>query len=333
MTNTKSLIFFTLLMQVLLVACSSTAHDRGSRSKPAICARCNNPIAGEYLVALNKAWHPRHFYCNACGENLQGSHFFEKNHRPYCESCFNKKFSPRCDVCRLPLNSKYTRDAWGYNFHSHHLSELETCFSCARLICKNITNGGKKYKDGRLICNICRKTSVNSPAQAAKHFSRIKKFMASHGLVLPNEKFPLQLVSMTVLRKSNPHFRDVAGRTEKALFEVNGVEKVRRIEKMQVLDGLPAEHFETILAHEFGHAWLFLNNFPVLDLQVEEGLCELFEYLWLIEQKSEIARFRMKKMRETKDKIYGGGFRKALAGYKKYGLKKLLLQVKKKKKF
>ncbi|MCA9733662.1 MAG: protein DA1 [Deferribacteres bacterium] len=333
MISPRFLVTLTVLVNIYFVGCTDPAHKRLPQTKSPICQQCKKTIDGEYIVALNRAWHPQHFRCSTCNKPLVGSRFFEKANKPYCQDCYNKKFSPLCDVCHLPLNAKYTRDAWGFNFHSHHLKELEPCFSCARLVCKNITNGGKKYNDGRLICNICLQSSVSSPAQAANYFGNVKSFMTRKGLVLPNDKFPLQLVDMTTLRKSSPHFKDVAGRTEKALFEVNGIEKARRIEKIQILDGLPAEHFVTIAAHEFGHAWLFLNNYPELDLQVEEGICELFEYLWLSEQKTEIARFRIKKMMETKDKIYGGGFRKALAAYKKHGLKKMLYIVKSRKNF
>ena len=36
-----------------------------------------------------------------------------------------------------------------------------------------------------------------------------------------------------------------------------------------------------VLAHEYGHAYLFMRRFPSLPLVTEEGLCELFAWLWL----------------------------------------------------
>ncbi|KAA3619662.1 MAG: protein DA1 [Calditrichaeota bacterium] len=327
------ILFLITMVCFVILSCSRSTHKSPGAGKPVICQQCNETIAGKYIVALNHNWHQNHFRCSSCGKKLAGAGYFEKNDKPFCQDCYHEKYSPKCAVCKQALTSKYTRDAWGYNFHSYHLKSLHSCFSCARLICKNITHGGRKYKDGRYMCNICTKSAINSPAKAQKYFLRIKKFMALRGLKLPKNNFPLYLVDLSVLRKSNPNDIEVAGRTEKASYEVNGVEKSRRIEKMQVLDGLPAEHFTSILAHEFGHAWLFLNNYPHLDLQVEEGLCELFEYLWLRSQNSEISRFRIKKMKEGQDRIYGAGFRKALAGYKKYGLTKLLNEVKRQKRF
>ncbi len=314
-------------------ACSKTARKPEPTGKLTICERCSEPIAGKYIVALNHNWHQEHFRCASCGKNLVGKGYFEKNNKAYCRDCYHEKFSSKCAICKQPLSDKYTRDAWGYNFHSRHLNELQPCFSCARLISKNITNGGKKYPDGRNMCNICTKTAVSSPAKAQKYFSRLKRFMTRRGLKLPAGEFPLFLVDMSVLRNSNPGKMDVAGRTEKASYEINGVEKSRRIEKMQILEGLPVEHFIAIAAHEFGHSWLFLNRYPHLELQVEEGLCELFEYLWLKTQNTEIARFRIKKMKIGKDHIYGTGFRKALTAYNKYGLSRLLIEVKRQKRF
>ena len=36
-----------------------------------------------------------------------------------------------------------------------------------------------------------------------------------------------------------------------------------------------------VLAHEYGHCYLFLGRFPALELRDEEGICELFAWMWL----------------------------------------------------
>jgi Protein DA1 len=48
-----------------------------------------------------------------------------------------------------------------------------------------------------------------------------------------------------------------------------------------VLCGLPAVLTGAILAHELGHAWLRMSSIHHLPEQIEEGLCQLFSYLWL----------------------------------------------------
>ncbi len=56
---------------------------------------------------------------------------------------------------------------------------------------------------------------------------------------------------------------------------------------------LPYEHLGSVLAHELGHAWLFLNHYPKLPNKLEEGFCELLSTYWLQSRDNDLARVRL----------------------------------------
>ncbi|KAF1480690.1 Leupaxin, partial [Pygoscelis antarcticus] len=68
-----------------------------------ICTACRKPIAGKVLTALGKTWHPEHFTCACCGQELGGQPFFERGGRAYCEEDYHQAFSPRCAYCANPI--------------------------------------------------------------------------------------------------------------------------------------------------------------------------------------------------------------------------------------
>jgi paxillin len=56
------------------------------------CAGCQQPISGACVDALSKKWHPEHFVCAFCMNQLEGTSYSEKNAKPYCRPCFGKLF-------------------------------------------------------------------------------------------------------------------------------------------------------------------------------------------------------------------------------------------------
>lgn len=63
------------------------------------CNACEKPIVGQVITALGKTWHPEHFTCNHCGQELGTRNFFERDGQPYCEQDYHNLFSPRCAYC------------------------------------------------------------------------------------------------------------------------------------------------------------------------------------------------------------------------------------------
>ncbi|TSY41746.1 Metalloprotease TIKI2 [Bagarius yarrelli] len=79
------------------------------------CASCGKGIAGKMITALGQVWHPEHFVCVACKEELGTKGFFERDGKPYCETDYQNTFSPRCAYCQGPI------------LQSIHVSIAATC--------------------------------------------------------------------------------------------------------------------------------------------------------------------------------------------------------------
>ena len=144
--------------------------------------------------------------------------------------------------------------------------------------------------------------------------SDVKRAMAGWGMDLGAARIPMRLTDQAELsrRSMRDYASDPSGMACTRVW-TQGTRVVRReVEEILVLHGLPREHFATVAAHELGHAWLFLNEFPELPPLVEEGLCELCEYLWLAGQGTPEAKYRLQVMDSNKDPVYGAGFQAAL---------------------
>lgn len=57
----------------------------------------------QVITALGKTWHPEHFTCTHCNQELGTRNFFEREGRPYCEPDYHNLFSPRCAYCNGPI--------------------------------------------------------------------------------------------------------------------------------------------------------------------------------------------------------------------------------------
>lgn len=70
-----------------------------STAQKGCCNACNKPIVGQVITALGRTWHPEHFTCNHCMQELGTRNFFERDGFPYCETDYHNLFSPRCAYC------------------------------------------------------------------------------------------------------------------------------------------------------------------------------------------------------------------------------------------
>ncbi len=295
------------------------------------CAGCGEPISGQYTNALGRSWHPEHFRCARCGKPFDGDSFYEREGTAYCEQDYNALFSPKCAVCGEPLRGAYSVNLWGDNYCERHNGELAKCYSCGRPLSKRLTGGGVRYEDGRRMCNLCRRTAVDDKAEGEQIVRDVRRAMSRWGMDLRNAAAPLRLTDQRELttRSTRTYVSDPSGMACTRVW-TRGSQVIRReVEEILVLHGLPLEHFTSVAAHELGHAWLFVNGFPVLSPIVEEGICELCEYLWLLEQKTPEAEYRMQVMDSNRDPVYGVGFHAALRALEGRTLPGLLEYVRK----
>lgn len=52
---------------------------------------------------MGRTWHPEHFVCTHCQEEIGSRNFFERDGQPYCEQDYHNLFSPRCYYCNGPI--------------------------------------------------------------------------------------------------------------------------------------------------------------------------------------------------------------------------------------
>jgi hypothetical protein len=287
--------------------CTSCYHREHSPR----CAGCGEPIKGQYVTASDQKWHPEHFVCTSCGVGLAGKEHAEHAGEALCVSCYRRDHTPQCGVCQQPVSRTYLTNYWQEPYCQRHKDEMPACFSCNRLISQNLTGGGVRLGDGRTVCNLCRQTAVDRAEDGAAIATQVRQALAAAGFSLDGVKIPVRLVGQKEL--GNTHGRQTAGKAKTILHTIDGKVVRREVEEIMVLYGLPAEHYAAILAHEYGHAWVFLQKFPPLSPALKEGLAELFSYLWLSGRQEDRAAYRIHLKNNNEDRIYGGGFRAALA--------------------
>ncbi|XP_021259263.1 leupaxin isoform X3 [Numida meleagris] len=104
-------------------------QELGITAAPAaVCASCHKPIAGKMFTALGEAWHPEHFTCARCGQELGGQPFFERGGKAYCEEDYHQAFSPRCAYCAGPIRERVLT-AMDQTWHPEHFF----CAHCGKV--------------------------------------------------------------------------------------------------------------------------------------------------------------------------------------------------------
>ncbi|XP_046428283.1 leupaxin isoform X2 [Neodiprion pinetum] len=107
------------------------------------CNACEKPIVGQVITALGKTWHPEHFTCTHCNQELGTRNFFERDGHPYCEPDYHNLFSPRCAYCNGPILDKCVT-ALEKTWHTEHFF----CAQCG----KQFGEDGFHERDGKPYC-------------------------------------------------------------------------------------------------------------------------------------------------------------------------------------
>lgn len=129
----------------LLGSLSSDMEKMGVRTAAkGHCASCGKCIAGKMITALGQVWHPEHFVCTACSEELGTCGFFERDGRPYCEKDYQNLFSPRCGYCKGPITQNILT-AMDQTWHPEHFF----CSHCGDLFGPD----GFLERDGKPYCS------------------------------------------------------------------------------------------------------------------------------------------------------------------------------------
>lgn len=110
-----------------------------------LCGYCNKEISGDaYIKALDRVWHPNHFFCSHCGCKFDCDQpFYEYDGKPYCEEDYSRLFGKICRYCNEIITNEYI-EAMDMFWHVQ-------CFNCE--VCKESLNGKTYFcLDGVLYC-------------------------------------------------------------------------------------------------------------------------------------------------------------------------------------
>jgi len=95
------------------------------------CQVCQTPITDKCVNAAGKKFHPEHFACSGCGENLVGKTWKEEEGDIYCTVCKEsrkQRIAPAteiCAKCKRPIIGEYVT-LHGQKMHPEHFR----CFEC-----------------------------------------------------------------------------------------------------------------------------------------------------------------------------------------------------------
>ena len=157
---------------------------------------------------------------------------------------------------------------------------------------------------------------VVEAAQAEALMDEVRSVLERRGLSLGDVAIEVKLFG--------GHARAIEGLTVKAATAAPPP-RDRKVTEVRLQRGLPALHAAQVLAHEFMHAWMWLQGFPPLEPALEEGLCELASYLYLLSCLKEPLetgtlrrdeahlRAQIRSIEANAHPDYGGGFRACAA--------------------
>ncbi|ORX47904.1 LIM-domain-containing protein [Piromyces finnis] len=96
------------------------------------CGYCNEEIFGDlYIKALDKVWHPNHFFCSYCGCKFSEEQpFFEIDGKPYCEEDYSRLFSKICQGCNEVIDEDFMS---AMDMHWH--TKCFKCHVCDKSLC------------------------------------------------------------------------------------------------------------------------------------------------------------------------------------------------------
>ncbi|XP_074596615.1 paxillin [Brevipalpus obovatus] len=163
--------------------CETDYHDLFSPK----CAYCNTSIIDKCVTALDKTWHPEHFFCAHCGkQEIADEGFHEKDGKPYCTADYFDLFAPKCGACNMPITDDYIsalNNVWhpdcfvcrdckcpflGGSFFDHegqpycethyHAKRGSLCAGCLKPITgRCITAMFRKFHPEHFVCSFCLK--------------------------------------------------------------------------------------------------------------------------------------------------------------------------------
>ncbi len=349
---------------ILLLLLLSFFVTSSSYAQTVYCNYCGKTIEGTFIKVDGKAFHPDHFLCYKCKKPIEGNYYkhgknyfhsecyaetagyvcdvckkviegeyYEKNSKKYHPSCFTDFKADKCAVCTNPILDEYFSDIYGNKFHKKHEYELEKCDNCHRLICQSITDGGVKYEDGRSICNLCYRNSKNRLSDYKLTLKKVNTKLNEIGISINLSGISIKNVNRNELKEiaGSSYNSSMRGYCESMTYKIktgNGIKSKKGDYKIYVLNKIPADDIESIIAHELMHVWIYQNTNKKHSPELEEGACNYISYTYLKRLYNSLVEPLIKQLMTDPDPVYGEGFRKVKKKFEFKPISRLLEYLK-----
>ena len=115
LTGSAVLVVLNRAYSVVVVSCVLLSMATAGATEPEDkvpkqvfqCGSCGKGIQRGYTQAMCKVWHPEHFVCEICNQNLQGASFIPHEGRPYHQYCYLDQYAPRYAGCDQPIEGSH----------------------------------------------------------------------------------------------------------------------------------------------------------------------------------------------------------------------------------
>lgn len=325
----RNILFLLLVLHLMPLYCGQTVLH---------CSQCNERIrpGASYIRYQSKIFCSRQCQmkvmprCTQCQQPISpGKQYFVSRNKPYCSKNCLSRIMPECTVCsRRSFNGGIYAGDHSY-FACPDCMKLPRCFACTIPV-----RGGKRLSDGRMICRKCLKTSVSDLNTALRIFHNVRKSLRTHLQISSNHRINFSLVNQKTLQRLSANIvtagtprrnSQIPVSPEQGLFRFDGIireysrnnvfrsrRKVRREVtdakySIYILDHLPLERMEYVMAHELAHDYLSAHFPGIRTPWIQEGFAEYVGFLYNRHRRRDHLNIRLEK---NPDPVYGDGFRK-----------------------
>lgn len=177
----------------------------------------------------------------------------------------------KCVVCGKEIEGRYWMDTWGNCSCVEH--EPKICHSCHRLIGRYSTYSSVSGQIGfqvdatNAVCGLCQETCINSSSAIVKSTEFVMKLLGKAGFHIHREG--IKAIKVVTHEKMYDMAPGAAGLCRAMLTS----DPKKTTAEIFILNGLPKIQFESVLAHETLHFWVFYNG--VEDGESVEGFCNI----------------------------------------------------------
>ena len=235
-----------------------------------------------------------------------------------------------CYICHKLLIGRYFIDVWGNKMCESHLNKnVVHCVSCSAFTQREYT-----LEDGRVLCKTCYGAAIK-PGDSIEN---VKNFVINclfnigfSDLRLEDITYEIVTAQKMAEIRKKPVNTQIKGFTYSNITITTFGKSTSKkfVHNIYILTHLANVDFAGTLAHEMLHAWLTQNEIK-MSQKLEEGFCNMGNYLMYSSMSGELAKMLLKSLRENPDPIYGDGFREMFEHFKRLGWKELIKNVKEK---